>query len=301
MKRVKNRYIWILSVICVIAVIYLASNPSVLTDIYNKVGLSSSVASGKLNIYFIDTGQSDSALMTDGTYSVLIDAGDIDDGNNIASFIKSKGIDKLDTVIISHPHADHIGGMPEILKQIEVKQFYIPDIPDSLMPTTDCFEKTLELLEINKVETKIAEKGVAFTVGDMNFKVISPAKEYDELNNISAVVRMTYGKSSFLFCGDAEKEVENDILESGEYISSDLIKVGHHGSGTSSIKKFVKAVSPQYAIFCVEEDNSYGHPSAAVVERYEDIGAEIYRTDTHGTITVICDGENIEITTEKSA
>ncbi len=299
MKFKNKKPIWVLSVLFVALVFYSVNNPSFIDSIYDKLGLNRTVVDGKLNVYFIDTEQSDAALITDGQSAFLVDGGDIDKADKVVSFIKSKGIKALDLVILSHAHEDHMGGLPEVLDEFKVDKFVMPEIPDKLVPTNKTYEKLLDALENNNINAEYAVKGKTFTYGDIEFEFFSPINEFDDLNDSSAVVKLSYGSSSFLFCGDAGTKVEKEILSDKAYLSSDVIKIGHHGSNTSSSEKFLTAVSPMYAVICVGKDNSYGHPSEKIINRLEDLDAKVYRTDQNGTITFLSDGNNITVTTEK--
>lgn len=299
MKRLKKSYIWILSVLFVFSVIYFSINPSALRELYETVGLKPAVSEGNLNIFFIDVGQGDAALITDGEHNVLIDAGDITSKAIVETFLVEAEVDKLDVVIASHAHSDHIGEMAAILNRFETGKVYLPSMSDKVIPTTVCFNNMLDAIEDNNIESELLVKGDNFTVGDIEFEVLSPSKLYDDLNNTSLVLRVSYFNTSFLFCGDAEELVENDILENDLYLSSDLIKIGHHGSNTSSSQKFLNKVSPDYAIISVGEDNRYNHPSKITLNKLKDMNIKYYRTDIYGTICVISDGNNLEIKTEK--
>ncbi len=299
MKLKFKKPIWVLSVLFVALVLYCVNNPLFIDKIYSKLGLNNTVVDGKLNVFFIDTEQSDATLLTDGKYSVLIDGGDVDKGDEVVAFIKSKGIKKLDLVILSHAHADHMGGLPDVFSSFEIEKFMMPELPEDLVPTSKTFESLIDAIETNNITAEYAVKGNTFTLGDIGFEFFTPVEKFDDLNNSSAVVRVSYGNNSFLFCGDAETSVEKEILNDKVFLSSSVLKVGHHGSNTSNSEDFLYAVSPMYAVICVGEDNSYGHPSSKVIERLEKLGTKIYRTDQNGTITFVCDGKKISVTTEK--
>lgn len=261
--------------------------------LYDKKVLTEPVED--LTVRFVDVGQGDCEIIQfpDGR-NILIDAGKNDMEDELIGFIEECGIEKFDIVIATHPHEDHIGGLDKVIDNFEIGCIYMPDA----VSTSKTFESVLDSIENKNVNVIQAKAGI--TVLDeeyISMKFVAPnSDEYDETNDYSAVVHFTYGNRSFLFTGDAEKLSEKEILANGFDISSDVIKVGHHGSSTSSSKSFLKAVNPKYAIIEVGEDNSYGHPHKEILEALKNI--EVYRTDIDGTVTVTCNGKDIEITTE---
>ena len=248
-------------------------------------------------IYFLDTEQSDAILIEGPDGAVLIDSGDIDKGDDVVSFIRSKNIDKLNAFIVTHPHIDHIGGAKEVLGNFKVDTFYMPDIPDELYLDTVYYNETLELLKANDISFKSAKNGISFSVGEMNFDILSPMGEYSAVNDYSAVVKLKFKTSSFLFCGDIEEGAEKLLLESTTDLSADLIKNPHHGAASDLNESFLLRVKPRYAVITVG-DNNYGHPSYKTLEELNSLGTEVYRTDICGTIAVFCDGTNFKIETE---
>lgn len=251
-------------------------------------------SAGELQIAYLDVGQGDSSFihLPDGE-SILIDAGNPENGQEIVQYIQGTGEDTLDYVIATHPHADHIGGMAEVIQAFEVENVYMPEVSH----TSQTYGNLLDTIEAEGLTTLTAKAGeVLFDDGTLRAEFLAPISDsYSGLNNYSAVLKLSYGDKAFLFMGDAEGEVEREILESGADISADVLKVGHHGSDTSSTREFIEAVEPSYTIISVGEGNSYGHPSSATLETLSDIGADIWRTDEKGNIVVTCDGEDIAI------
>ena len=242
-----------------------------------------------LNIYCIDVGQGDCTYMVfpDGK-TMLIDAGE----NNEDAYLKLQDYvkDEIDYFVLTHPHSDHAGGAEDILDTYETAKIFMPDVANA----TSFYEKLIDKISDKGIPVIEAKSGVTIHESD-NFKaeIISPhEKGYNDLNNMSAVVRITYGDKAFLFMGDAEKEVEQNITTD---VKSDFIRVGHHGSVTSSSEEFLSRVKPEYAVISVGEFNDYSHPHEEVLERYAKIGAQIYRTDLMGDIFVTSDGKAIEI------
>ncbi len=255
---------------------------------------------GSCQVNFIDVGQGDSILISSGGANVLIDAGENNRGDEVLAKIRELKIDKLDLVIGTHAHSDHIGGLDTVLNSIKVDKILLSDLPDSLIPTTKTYTDLLEAIVQNDVELIVSEVGLSFEVGDGKLTILGPVKNnYSDLNNFSIVTRLVFGETSFLFMGDAEEKAENDILDSGANLSADLLKVGHHGSKYSTSQSFLKAVSPDTAVIQVGIGNKYGHPMSECLNRLSDDDVKIYRNDFSGTITAVSDGKSIKITTQK--
>ena len=220
---------------------------------------------------------------------MLIDAGTNDSVATVCDYIDAIGEDTLDYVIATHPHADHIGGMDGVLDEFDVGTFYMPDVQSN----TRTFESMLDSLETSDAKVIKAEAGVVVCEEDnLKIQLIAPTEDYyDEINDYSAVVKLTYGETDFLFMGDAEKYAENKITAD---VSADVLKVGHHGSDTSSGEKFLKRVNPSCAVISAGRDNDYGHPHREVIDRLNKRNIKIFRTDLLGTVVIGSDGENIE-------
>lgn len=250
--------------------------------------------------HYIDVGQGDSTFieLPDGR-TMLIDAGVTDTGDSIAEYIKKLGYSKIDFVVATHPHSDHIGGMRKVINQMDVGEIYmIKDKTD-----TYTYEKLLKAIKNKGLKIKTAKAGVNIVNSsdpDFRIDILAPVKTYEDLNNASAVIKITYESTSFLYMADAEEPAENDILDSGADVSADIVKVGHHGSYKSSCEKFVKAVGASYGIISCGKDNDYGHPHKQAMKRWKKSGTELLRTDLSGTITVTSDGRHYNIETERS-
>lgn len=249
------------------------------------------VAEG-LEVHFIDVGQADAALVLCGDAAMLIDGGNADDSSLIYSYLRDYGIDYLDYVIATHPHEDHIGGLPGALAYADVGKIFSPTVHSD----NEFFIALSKAARECGAEIEVPKTGDSFSLGDANVEIVGPIKtDYEDINNISLVLRVVYGETAFLFTGDAERESEQDILASGRDISANVLKVGHHGSRDSSTYPFLSAVMPEYAVISVGKDNSYGHPTDAALSRLCDAGTEIFRTDEKGDIICISDGETVEI------
>ena len=246
-----------------------------------------------LIVDYIDVGQADSILVRNKEMSMLIDAGNNEDGKDVVNYLKTKGVTKLNYVIGTHPHEDHIGGLDDVINSdIEIENILMPKITTN----TKTFEDVLDAIENKGLDIKAPEKGYEFKIGEANCKVMTDSiLDKDNLNLSSIVIRLTFGNNSFLFMGDSEKENEETIF----WPKTDVLKVGHHGSNTSSSQEFLEQVLPKYAIIMAGEGNSYGLPKDEIIKRLENLGTTIYRTDKNGTIEITSDGNEIKIKTEK--
>lgn len=248
----------------------------------------------EVSVHFIDVGQGDCILILSGEKSVLIDAGDVDEASKVVAYLKAQNINKIDYIIATHPHSDHIGGLPEVIKAFEVGKIYMAKVPDNITPTTVVYENLLKAIKNKYLKISSPDFGEILDLGDSRLELFPPKTEYDNLNNCSIVSKLTHGKNTYLFTGDAEKEVEQDLIKSKIDLNSKVLKVGHHGSNTSSTKDFLKEVNPQICVICCGVDNSYNHPNAKIVKRLNDYTESIFRTDMLGTIVIESDGENLK-------
>lgn len=247
-------------------------------------------------IQFIDVGQADAALISCDNHYMLIDGGNRDDSSRIYSILQAVGIDHLDIVVGSHAHEDHIGGLSGA--------FQIATADLVLSPVTEYDSKVFETFK-----SKAAEKGSGLTVpsagstymlGSASVKILG-LNGGEDTNDTSIILKITYGETSFLFTGDAEYDGEHAVLESGADLSATVLKVGHHGSDTSTCYPFLRAVMPQYAVISVGSGNSYGHPADDVLSKLRDAGVEVFRTDLQGDIFCYSDGKNVSFETQKQA
>lgn len=247
-------------------------------------------SSNKLIVNYIDVGQGDSELIECNGQFMLVDAGERDKGTVVVNYLKSRGVEKLDYVIATHPHSDHIGGMSEVLNTFPVSNIIMPKVNNTTATYTNML-KVIQQKGIKAIEPKI---GDSYKLGNSTFTIIGP-KKYDtkNMNNDSVAFRLVYGNNSFIFCGDAETEEENDIVASGQTLKSDVYKVSHHGSTTSSSSAFLNKVQPKYAVIEVGAGNSYGHPKEKTLEALSKIGATVYRTDLNGSIIITSDGKTL--------
>ena len=258
-------------------------------EILEKVSENIVIDDNKLNVLFLDVGQADSQLILYKGRSMLIDAGNKDDGEHIVNGLKALGISKLDYVFGTHVHEDHVGGMSYIIDSFEIGDFYLPYDTTS---TTSYYKKLLTSLTEKEENINEANIGDKFYLEDLEFEVMSvDNSEPENINATSIVLEMNYGRMKYLFMADAEKENE----DARDWNNVDILKVGHHGSNTSSTEKFLNQVSPEISIISVGEGNSYELPKEKILNRLEKIGTTIYRTDKDGTIQIISDGISNEV------
>ena len=252
-----------------------------------------------LKVHFIDVGQADSILIQAPTgENMLIDAGNNDDAKTIVSYLNAQGVKKVDVLVGTHPHEDHIGSLDMVIDTYDIGKIYMP----KATATTKTFEDVLTAIQNKGLKITAATGGTNISFSpSAKVEILAPnASKYEDLNNYSAVIKLTYGKTSFLFTGDAEDVSENEMLARGYDLRADVLKVGHHGSNSSTTEAFLAAVDPTYAVICVGKGNDYGHPHKEVLKRLSDAGIKIYRTDEAGTVVFATDGESIEIKTEKA-
>lgn len=248
-------------------------------------------AEGELHIYYFDVGQADSELIINEGQTMLIDAGNNEDGEMLVQKIKDLGITKIDHLIGTHAHEDHIGGMDDIIENFEIGEVYLPEA----ISTSKTYEEVLDAIAKKELSITVSEIGDEIIVGTAVGTVKSIGNDDDDLNASSIVLRLVYGENSFLFMGDLEQNMEVKYT----WEETDVLKVGHHGSNTSSSKDFLNQVLPKYAIIPVGEGNTYNHPGEYALERLNNLNTKIYRTDKNGTVNLVSDGVNINITTEK--
>ena len=242
-----------------------------------------------LTVHYLDVGQADCALLECGGEYLLIDGGNADDGRLVVSYLEQQGVTGLDTVICTHAHEDHVGGLAAVLNVYPVEKLYCP----TRTYASRWFEAFLRYVHQQELEVTLPRPGETFSLGDARVEILGPLKSYADPNNTSIVCRVTLGETSFLFTGDMEKTAETDLLEAGTDLRADVLKVGHHGSDTSTGYWFLREVDPEYAVISVGRDNDYGHPHEQPMSRLYHAGMTIFRTDTLGTVIARSDGTEI--------
>jgi len=249
---------------------------------------------GELKVHFIDVGQADCILIQQGNANMLIDAGNNEDSQTIKNYLDINGITVLDVIIGTHTHEDHIGSLNMILNTFPVGKIYFP----KQTTTTKTFKDFVTAVKDNNLSLTAPTVGDSFSIGDATVTILAPnGTKYDDANDYSIVTKITFGDTSFLLTGDAEAASEKEMLASGVDLSATVLKVGHHGSKTSSSEKFINKVDPKYAVISVGADNSYNHPANETMQRLEANGIPVYRTDENGTIVASSDGTNVTFNT----
>ncbi len=249
----------------------------------------------KLIVHFMDVGQGDAILIQTSTQNILIDGGERNTG--VLDYLKNQGVDDLDIVIGNHPHSDHIGGLIDVLRDLTVKEIIDPGV----VHTTKTYEEYLTLIEEKGVDFVLGRAGMMKDLGGgVTMEILHPVSpEESNLNDVSVVSRIVFGQVSFLFTGDIEKTGEAQILDQGCELASVVLKVGHHGSDTSTTEAFLKKVNPDTAVIMVGAGNVYGHPHEETLEKLRRQGVNIYRTDIHGNIVMTTDGQELDIGLER--
>ncbi|EJO5349225.1 MBL fold metallo-hydrolase [Clostridium botulinum] len=254
--------------------------------------VNSSNKYNELSIHYIDVGQGDSILIKTKGKNILIDAGTRKSADTVTNYLKKQNIKKLDYVIATHPHEDHIGGLPKVIDEFQIKNFYAP----KKTANTKIFKDMILALKKKNLKINVAKEGISLDLSNNNsLDFLAPVKNnYKDTNDYSAVVKLTYGNTKFLFTGDAEKISEKDMIKTGEDLSCDVLKVGHHGSHSSSSKNFLDKVNPKIAVISCGKNNDYGHPHKETMKELKKRNIQVYRTDIDGTVVLTSDGENIK-------
>lgn len=269
---------------------YRKTDTILVPEVYNT-------SSNELYMYTFDVGQSESILLLYHNKSILIDSGTTDYAYPLTQTLESLGISRLDYCIFTHPHYDHMGGSSAILRTFNPKKIYLTKYDYSKIKKWwyTVYKKTVLF---NHMSPEFLLLGDTITIDDFKLHVISPiSTSYENLNDYSLGIKATLGEIDILLLGDSEASVEHDLVSADIDLSSEILKVSHHGSTTSSTLEFLYEVKPKYAIISVGENNPYGHPKPATLSKLQFIDAEIYRTDTNGTILLITDGKDIQIKT----
>jgi competence protein ComEC len=263
------------------------------------LGRFSDCADGSpLAVHILDVGKADSIFIECNGHYMLVDGGTVDRGKQVSSYLKGRGVQSLDCVVNTHPDSDHIGGLKEIFERFRVSRYLSPSLPPALLP------KSTEYLDVQAARKRANLKeehpaaGTSFSVGPMRVSVLGPIAAGTNTNNNSIVLRLSFGETSFLLMGDAEKEEEMSLLASGVDLSATVLKIGHHGSDASSSEAFLRAVKPKYAVISVGDDSN-NLPKVAVSKRLSDNGITVYRTDLNKTVIFLSDGKSVSVKTEE--
>lgn len=248
-------------------------------------------------VYFFDVEQADCTLIINNNETLLIDTGDISTKDEVLQYLEDVGIEKINYLILTHPHADHIGAAPEIINKYKIDNILMPN----KTTTSNIFEKTLDAIGNNGYKITIPNRNDKFNIGDGYFTILSDQTIDwgDDLNYSSLSLKVTFGEIDLIFTGDADKEVEEDILKANLSVDAEILKIGHHGSYTATSNEFLSKVSPQYAIISCGEDNKYGHPHIETIDKLNKNKIKFYRTDLNHTIKLSINNNNIDVFVDK--
>ena len=260
-------------------------------------GSTGAAQAGTLTVTWLDVGQGDAAVIQCGGQAMLIDGGKPEKSSYIYAWLQQHDLSYLDVIVATHVDADHIGGLSGALNYASVGTAYCPVTTG----TTETFQSFVKYLAQRGKQITVPTAGETFALGGAQVQILGPLRRAEDSNDNSIVLKVSFGATSFLFTGDAERAEEQDLLNAGVNLQSTVLKVGHHGSDTSTSYPFLRAVAPKYAVISVGTGNSYGHPTEAVLSRLRDAGVTTFRTDMQGEITAVSDGQTVNFSTAKNA
>ncbi|ADL51241.1 ComEC/Rec2 family competence protein [Clostridium cellulovorans] len=250
---------------------------------------------GDLKVHYINVGKADSIFIQQGNNSMLIDAGTNDQKKTVKNYLDTQGITKLDYVVCTHPHKDHVGGMDYIINNFQVDKVYMPNVTT----TTETFQDVLVAMEKKGLKSIAPTVGETFNLGDAKCTILAPNSEsYEDINDYSIVMKLQFGNTSFMFDGDAQKLSEKEIIAKGFDVKADVLKIGHHGSDSASSKTYLDAVKPKYAVISVGPEVGRYLPDDETIAKLKEREIQIFRTDKCGTIVATSDGNNISFNTK---
>lgn len=262
---------------------------------------ASSAPSGQLEVHFIDVGNADCILVRQEEAAMLIDAGEKGDADTILEYLHQQGVERLSLVIATHFHADHIGSMAAVIREIPVDTFLLSYMPASATPTSAVYLSMLEALDEQEITVREIQPGDTLSLGEAQVQILGPAEDTTDSNNHSVVTRVVFGDKRFLFMGDAETSAEEALQKRWADLGADVLKAGHHGSNTGTDEAFLKRVAPTYAVLTCGAGNSYGHPHRETLSLLQDYQVKTYRSDLYGNIIFTTDGRELSVATQKEA
>jgi len=291
MKRTTKALFWSLTILAV-----LLASAQQFSARANTRQVACSAADSFFEIHFIDVGQADAMLVLCDGEAMLVDGGNAEDSSLIYAYLKARSLTHLDYLVATHAHEDHVGGLSGALNYASAGTVYCPVTAYD----SRAFDSFLLYLARQGKEITIPKAGDQFRLGSALVRILGPLQSSEDPNNTSIVLHITYGRNTFLLAADAEREEEWDMLHAGFDLSADVLKVGHHGSDTSTTYPFLRAVRPKYAVITVGIGNTYGHPTENTLSKLRDADIKVYRTDLQGDIICKSDGENIRFTVSRN-
>ena len=289
-KKIKSALIFLIAVLLVVCISLLAA---VLVR-RHRASLDL-IQAAPLKVTFVDVGQGDGIVIECEDTTLVIDGGEYERRNAILRFLRNEEIKTIDCYIASHPHADHIGAAADIVNAFDVRTVMMTTFSEINVPTTVSYETFMTAVDAENCDVLFASAGESYTFGELKLDVLSPSVETGDYNNMSLVIKMTYKDNTLLFTGDAEAEIEQQLLDSGADLSAQVLKIGHHGSSTSSCDSFISAVLPQIAVISCGLNNDYGHPHRQTLDTLEKYEITVYRTDQSGNIVVYGNGKEVTV------
>lgn len=299
-KRINKKLIYAIVVIVLVLISYFGlDNYDKFFDEEYPWESSQTETTDMINVHYIDVGQGDCTLIVCGGETLLIDAGENGHEQQVINYLNSVGVKKLDYIVATHQHSDHIGGIPEVLENFGTNNIIMPRLTEAQTPTNSTYTAFLKAIQKSDAKLIASKVGAEYVLGEATFEILGPVtNDAEDINNMSVVVKVTYGKNTFLFTGDAETDEETEVIDTGSNLDCDVLHAGHHGSYTSSSKDFLNAVTPEICVISCGADNDYGHPHDTALKRIKKHTEEIYRTDICGSIVITGDGSTLSVTYE---
>ena len=284
-------------IFCIFINIILGFNLISLNDLYCKLGVIDGIEKqdSDFAVYYLDVGQSDCSIIICEDKVMMIDTGTKSRNIKIRESLLALGIDKIDYLVITHPHDDHMGNAADIIKKYSVENIIMPKIAKENQVNTLTYNDLINSIAKYNVNPLTVNAGDKINFESANIDFLTPFKQNDNLNNMSIVLKVNYGETSFLFQGDAEESIENQLLNRDIDISADVIKVGHHGSNTSSVDKYLSKVNPSVAVVSCGADNTFKHPNKQTIDTLEERDVQTYITAYDGNIIITSDGKYIDV------